>query len=185
MRYGLIFVVFLTTLSGSTAATMEGTVTEMTTDTITILQGGIKTQTFFVADELLTNTFAGRRLSGDSSPFLSVKKGCKVSLQSGMVNGRLLCWSIAFQPPDDTGIVTEIGKDTVTIRNDQEKSTKYKVMKHLADNSFAGNYGTNYPSRFGQVKLGCRVEVQYYKDKETHDLVICGFDVKVEKEKEK
>ena len=170
---------FLIALAGASVAD-EGTVLEVTTDTIKI-KGGVNTQTFVVSNELLTNTISGCHIY---NKFTEVKKGSKVELDWVMEDGRRICTLILLEDPDDAGIVTEVGKGSITIRNDKGKTTAYKVAKDLVNNSrLAARYTTNYPTRFADVKPGCRIEIVCYTV--DGEVAITGMDVKKEKEKDK
>jgi hypothetical protein len=184
MRKSCTAIVLLIAASAvASAAVVEGTVTDVTPDSITIQQGGLKTLSFTVSNELLTNTAPNYPGGDHSAKFTEVKKGFKVLLECVRDGGRVVCICITLQNPDDAGIVTEVGKDTLKIRSDQGITKTYKVEKDLADNTRADSrYSDGYPSRFGEVKLGCRVEIVCYK--KHGDLVICGFDVKQEKPKD-
>ena len=180
MREYVLTAALLIVLTRGARAT-DGIVLEVTPDAIIIQQGGIKTLTFFVTNELMTNTSRSFPNTKDSAKLIDVKKGSKVDLWGGVENGRLICFKILLRPPSDIGTVTEVGKDTITIHNDKGKTTTYKVYKYLVDNSRADIYTSIYPSRFAEVTPGCRIEVDCYK--ENGELIIKGIDVKKEKDK--
>ncbi len=185
VRYGLTIICLLIEMAATSfAASYEGTVSEVTPDTITVQQGGIRTQTFIVSNELMTNTVSGFPGSHGPNKLKDVKRGCKVDLEYYNRDGDLVCVAIRRDNPDDAGIITEVGKDTITIRSDNGQTTTYKVEKDLVDNSRdPGRYSTNYPSRFGEAKPGRRIEVIY--NKKDGEIIIMTMDVKGEKEHEK
>lgn len=177
IRYFLAFVALVSLAGPSMAAVEEGSVVEVTADTIKIQQGGVKTQTFQVSNELLNNTAPYYPCLAWGAKFTDVRKGAKVQLDCFILDGRLVCTWIHLENPDDAGIVTEVGKDTITIRNDTGKTTTYKVAKELVDNTREERrYSTNYPSRFAEVKPGCRIEIDCYM--EDGHVAITGIDVK-------
>jgi preprotein translocase subunit YajC len=180
------FFIVILLLSGSGVAladTDTGTVTAITNDTITV-RCERRTVTCRASYELLTN--AGSDLAGRTSfaKFIEVKRGDKVNINLGMEGTEVVCVCIRLERPDYAGIVTEVGKDTITIRNDQGKTTTYRLTKELVDGTRPnGNAaGTNlYPSRFADVTKGCKIEVRCWQ--EGGVTVICGIDIK-EKAKE-
>lgn len=177
IRYLLAAVPLVAMAGVSGAAVEEGTVLAVTADTIKIQQGGVKTQTFQVSNELLNNTVPYYPCLSWGAKFTAVKKGTKVQLDCIVLDASLLCVWIHLDDPDDAGIVTAVGKNTITIRNDKGKTTTYKVAKDLADNSRPdGRYRTNYPSRFGEVMPGGRIEVDCFM--EDGEIAITGIDVK-------
>jgi len=188
LKYVLTILCLLTGLTAtSLVASYEGIVTEVTPDTITVQQGGITTETFVISNELLTNTVSGMgRGLCFPAKLKDVKKGCKVEIDNYGVNEKCesVCIAIRREDPYDTGVITEVGKDTITILGDKGGTTTYKVEADLVDNSRdPSRYPANWPSRFGDAKPGRRIEVICYKkDGET---IIITMDVKAEKEHEK
>ena len=184
-KYILTIVFLLTALAEVSLADDTGTVVEVTPDGFKIQQGGIKTQAFVASNELLTNTISGSfPFSRGPNKFTDLKKGAKVYVEYYNRNGDQICTAIRLLNPDDAGIVTEIGKDTITIRNDKGMTTTYKVKKDLVDNSRnPDQYSTVYPCRFSEVRPGRRIEV--FCRMEGAELVIYGLDVKKQEEKNK
>ncbi len=164
----------------SVAGTYEGVVLETTVETIKIEQWG-KTYTLLMSNELQTNTET-------ASPFSfyvklkDVKKGDKVAVECYIQDGALIFTGIRPCPPTDAGIVTEVGKDTLTIRNNKGETKTYRVKKELAENS-QDHYSPLYPSRFSEATLGSRVEIIAFK--EDGEMIIWALDVKKEKVNDK
>ena len=158
----------------------EGIVVDVTLDAIKIEQGG-STYTFLLSNDLQTNT----KETGLNSIFYArpkeVKKGDKVAVDLDCDG---LCTGIRPLAPNDAGIVTEVGKNTITIRNTSDITTTYKVMRKLVEDDIPPKlYSPVYPSRFSEVKVGCRIEVTCYE--KDGKMVICGLDVKKDKAKDK
>ncbi len=79
--------------------------------------------------------------------------------------GRVICILILLEDPDDAGIVTEVGKGTITIRNDKGQDDHLQGGEgSLVNNSrvVAARTRRIYPSRFADVKPGCGIEVVCY-----------------------
>ena len=71
----------------------------------------------------------------DSAKPTDVRKGYKVEIEFYNRNGEWVCTRISLRNPDDSGTVTDIGKDTVTIRDVKGATSKYKVVDDLANNT--------------------------------------------------
>jgi hypothetical protein len=82
----------------------------------------------------------------------------------------------------DRGIVTVVGKYTITIQNGDGKSTTYKVERDLVENT-RKEYSSGFPNRFSEVSQGCKVDVLYKR--EGDELIITDIEVKEAKEKDK
>jgi hypothetical protein len=181
----LIAIIVAATFSGASLAaggSEEGIVLEIGSDAVKIAVNN-RPVTYKVCEELLTNTVNDSLLVGASTgKFTDLKKGCKIQFESENRGGEWVVTCLQLHNPDDAGVVTEVGKDT--IRNDKGRTTAYKVVDDLAGGTRTPErYSKLYPSKFSEVTKGCRIEVLYYKVHD--DLVICGIDVKKEKEKEK
>jgi len=164
----------------SVAGTYEGVVLETTVETIKIEQWG-KTYTLLMSNELQTNTETDPPISFYVK-LKDVKKGDKVAVECYIQDGVLIFTGIRLCPPTDAGIVTEVGKDNITIRNDKGATTFYRVNKELVDNSLP-YHSPLYPSRFSEVAVGRRLEIIAYK--QDGEIVIGALDVKKEKGKDK
>ena len=157
----------------------EGMVADLTLDAVTIDKGGAVKQTYLLSNEIMGNcVHSGGPFSGTRGvPIRNIKKGQKVTIDLGYWTKErgFICIAIHLFTPSDAGIVTAVGKDTITIRNDNGKSMVYTVSDALVNNSLP-NLSACYPSRFSEVKVDCRIEIITYED---HDkMVICSIDVK-------
>jgi hypothetical protein len=181
-RLSTAAVFFVITAGAALASSEKGVVVGLTPDTITIenYQG---TVTYKVCSELLTNAPRDRTVV-TSDKFSDVKKGDKIDLEIRKSGADFICTEIHFCRPDDAGTVTEVGKDTITIRNGQGKTAAYKVTEESAKTTWPDAvYTCIYPSRFSEVKKGCKIEFRYYKKE--GDFVISQIDVKKDNEKNK
>lgn len=166
--------------AGPSIAAGEGVVVEKTLETIKIEEWG-KIYTFVMSNELQTNTETEPEVQSNAR-LKDMKMGDKVRLFGYIRDGDLIFTGIRRLPPSDVGIVTELGKDTLTIQNDKGGTTFYKVRKDLANNSQT-YYSSAYPSRFTEVTVGCRVEIIAYK--QDGEMVLSALDVKKDKGKDK
>lgn len=176
----------LVTCAGYSAASSDyGIVTDLTHDTITIQQWDQAIVTYKASIELLTNTISTAGCSAlGSDKFVAVKKGDKLCLESYKDGADFICCSIRLHRPNDMGIVTEVGKDSITIRSDKGKTITYKVRKDVIANGRPdGPDAILYPSAFSDVTPGCRIEVAGYLDH--GEFVLWGLDVKEQKERAK
>ncbi len=165
----------------SFASIEEGTVLDVALDAVKIEQrGGVRT--FQLSNEIMNNTVPYYPCLRGGAKFKDLRKGAKVQLDCKILDDHLVCTYIHLDDPDDSGIVTDVAKDTITIRNDQGKITTYKVTKKLVENTLEVKlYSANYPSRFEEVKPGCRIEVECFME----DGQLAIFEIEVKKDRDK
>ena len=164
----------------------EGIVTDITTDTIKIQQGGAKLLTFALSSDLMSNTVPpeGPRAApgGPAAKVTEIRKGDKVELEYHIEDGRNVCTGLSLRRPGAVGVVTAVGPDTITIRNDEGTTHTYKVDKEFVQGHRENNeplrHWDLYPSRFSDVTPGCRIEA--FTLKRSGEPTIIAVDVKKE-----
>jgi hypothetical protein len=169
--------------SSCSVAVEYGVVADITAETMTIKndKGLVK---YPIGFELLTNTRPQSGVRASSDKFINVKKGDKVEFEYEKSGMDITCVCIHLDKPDGAGTVTEVGQDRVTVRNDRGETCTYKVTEELAKNTWPDVvYTYIYPSRFAEVKKGCRIEFRYYK--KDGEFLISQIDVRKENEKDK
>jgi HEAT repeat protein len=172
-----------------------GVATDVSSDHITIRGGSTEGfVTFKICTRLQTNL---ARLDdhdqferSDSNKIIEVRKGDKVEIRYECNEANeSVCNAIYLCRPDDIGVVTALGKQTITIKNDKGKETTYKLSKRLVDDAPPDPNVVDtarkflYPAKLSDIRVGSRVEVICWQ--EDGATVIRALDIIKVKESEK
>jgi hypothetical protein len=184
MRILATAMLLFTSTAGAFGASRYGVLTDFTATTITLKEAD-GTVTYTLDPALAGNTVRGR-FPPIGDRFNEVKRGDKIRIEYGTKGEQDICLDIILWRPDAAGVVTAVGKDTITIKRDKGKETTYKLSRDLLDGSHPNLKMPGwhlFPSKFSEVTKGCKIEAFGWI--EDGELILDGLDVIKEKVEEK